>query len=72
MVKHTQTIRRDLPTNYLRVFDHFVGLPPKGLTKIKAITVKQLVRCLWTSNYVIWYLEFIPGMSFSWQLEKNN
>ena len=26
MVKHTQTIRRLLPTNCLRVFDHFVGL----------------------------------------------
>ena len=26
MVKHTQTIRRLLPTNSLSVFDHFVGL----------------------------------------------
>ena len=26
MVKHTQTIRRQQPTNYLSVFDHFVGL----------------------------------------------
>ena len=26
MVKHTQTIRRLLPTNYLGVLDHFVGL----------------------------------------------
>ena len=25
------TIRRLLPTNYLRVFDHFVGLELKGL-----------------------------------------
>ena len=32
MVKHTQTIRRLLPTNCLSVFDHFVGLVLKGLS----------------------------------------
>ena len=32
MVKHTQTIRRRLPTNCLSVFDHFVALALKGLT----------------------------------------
>ena len=32
MVKHTQTIRRQQPTNCLSVFDHFVGLAPKRLT----------------------------------------
>ena len=31
MVKHTQTIRRLLPTNCLSVFDHFVGLVLEGL-----------------------------------------
>ena len=31
MVKHTQTIRRLLPTNCLSVFDHFVGFALKGL-----------------------------------------
>ena len=31
MVKHTQTIRRELPTNCLSVFDHFVKLALKGL-----------------------------------------
>ena len=31
MVKHTLTIRQLLPTNCLRVFDHFVGLALKGL-----------------------------------------
>ena len=34
MVKHTQTIRRLLPTDCLSVFDHFVGLPFKGLNVI--------------------------------------
>ena len=31
MVKHTQTIHRQKPTNCLSVFDHFVGLALKGL-----------------------------------------
>ena len=31
MIKHTQTIRRLLPTNGLSVFDHFVGMALKGL-----------------------------------------
>ena len=30
MVKQTQTIRWLLPTNFLSVFDHFVGLALKG------------------------------------------
>ena len=30
MVKHTQIIRRLLPTNYLSVFDHFLGLAFEG------------------------------------------
>ena len=34
MVKHTQTIRRLLPTNCLSVFDHFVGLALKGLKEL--------------------------------------
>ena len=33
MVKHTQTIRRQKPTNCLNVFDHFVELTLKGITK---------------------------------------
>ena len=33
MVKHTQAIRRVLPTNCLSVFDHFVELALKGLRK---------------------------------------
>ena len=31
MVKHTQTIRRQQPTNCLSVFNHYVGLVLKGL-----------------------------------------
>ena len=44
MVKHTQTIRR-LPTNYVSVFDHFVGLALKGLiinsSSLQRVTVKK-------------------------------
>ena len=32
MVKHTQTIRRQIADNCLSVFDHFVKLALKGLT----------------------------------------
>ena len=32
MVKHSQTIRRQQPTNCLSVFDHFVRLTLKGLS----------------------------------------
>ena len=32
MVKDTETIRRQQPTNCLSVFDHFLGLALKGLT----------------------------------------
>ena len=35
MVKHTQTIRRQKPTNCLSVLDHFVKLALKGLRNIK-------------------------------------
>ena len=31
MVKHTQTIRWQIADDCLNVFDHFVGLAPKGL-----------------------------------------
>ena len=33
MVKHTQTVPRQQPTNSLNVFDHIVGLALKGLSK---------------------------------------
>ena len=33
MVKPTQKIRRQQPTNFLSVFDHFVELELKGLAK---------------------------------------
>ena len=37
MVKHTQTIRWQQRTNYLRVFDHFVGSALKGLNDCRSL-----------------------------------
>ena len=34
MIKRTQTIHRQQPTNCLSIFDHFVGLVLKGLSAI--------------------------------------
>ena len=40
MVKHTQTICRQKPANCLSVFDQFVGLLLKGLSKLFHLTQK--------------------------------
>ena len=48
MVKHTETICRLLPTNCLTVFDHFVGLGPKGLNSRK----KKLMTIIFNDYYV--------------------
>ena len=39
MVKYTQTIRRQQPTNWLSVFDHLLGLALKVLRTILAFTL---------------------------------
>ena len=36
MVKHTQTMHRQQPTNCLSVLDHFVGLVLKGLINVSS------------------------------------
>ena len=41
MIKKTQTIRRQQPTNCLKVFNHFVGLPLKGLMFLKMSIIIQ-------------------------------
>ena len=50
MVKHTQTIRRLLPTNCLSVFDHFMGLALKGL-RIKALKIDYIVKKSYNSIF---------------------
>ena len=54
MVKHTQTIRRQEPTNCLSVFDNFVGLALKGLTC-------TLVASFRYNNTTIQYIFFTDG-----------
>ena len=44
MVKHTQTIRRLLLTNFLSVSDYFMGLAPKGLRKSRPIHQKKTLN----------------------------
>ena len=39
MVKHTQTICWQKPTNCLSVFDHFVGWALKGLSKDESFSI---------------------------------
>ena len=43
MVKHTQAICRQKPTNCLSVFDHFVGLALKGLRRCKVSVIATVV-----------------------------
>ena len=43
MVKHTETIRRQKPTNCLSMFDHFVNLARQGLITIYDIFLVESV-----------------------------
>ena len=45
MVKHTQTIRQQQPTNCLSMFDHIVGLSLKGLNR-KGNGISEWVKFL--------------------------
>ena len=45
MVEHTQTSRRQQPTNWLSVFDHFVKLALKGLTREEFRNEQALPTC---------------------------
>ena len=53
MVKHSQAIRRLLPTNCLSVFDHFVRLVLKRLIHVKSF--HQLRKLLSNDEYVCEY-----------------
>ena len=45
MFKHTQTIRRQQLTNFLSVFDHFVGLALKRLRRdVSPLTETQYLQ----------------------------
>ena len=61
MVKHTQTIRRQQPTNCLGVFDHSVGLALKGLSetvfnlrlKCRFVIIVSGTRCTFVEYFKI-------------------
>ena len=55
MVKHTQTIRRQQPTNCLSVFDHFVGL---ALKELMLLSLSE--KCKWTT----WELKLVLSVSY--------
>ena len=47
MVKHTQLIRWQKPTNCFSVFDHFVGLALKELEQYCVVADQlQMVQCI--------------------------
>ena len=50
VVRHTQTVRRQIPTNCLSVFAHFVGLTFKGLISAFCfpVTFYQGLLLRWT------------------------
>ena len=58
MVKHTQKIRRLLPTNFLSVLDHFVGLALNVLIPWQTKNILYLLlQQLCSSNLVrCWYI----------------
>ena len=58
MIKHTQTIRRLLPTNSLSVFNHFVELALKGL-KIVANYVLSMNYGRFSYNWKAFYLNIL-------------
>ena len=46
MVKHTQTICRLLATNYLSVFEHFVGMALKRVRELSAYGEESFMRLM--------------------------
>ena len=60
MVKHTQTIRRLLPTNSLSVFNHFVGLA------LKWIALSLFLRLTWFCYCYIRIFDVLANIIFSY------
>ena len=63
MVKHIQTIRRQLPTNCLSVFDHFVGLALKGLRSAIFSSNVYLIRVMTEMSESFRRLRKLPNYS---------
>ena len=72
MIQHTQTIRQQQPTNCLSVFDHFVGLALKELTKVKKHFLNNELMCL---VHYISRVKYFPENNFqilSLSIQKND
>ena len=63
MVKHTQTIRRQQPTNCLSVFIHFVRLALKG---IKSILMFKRSKAIWNTFSDSGFTCRSPVPKFNW------
>ena len=63
MIKHTHIIRQLLPTNYLSVFNHFVGLVLQGLTLNTCSRVYQ--RHMKSLPLIYTYENFSSNISLS-------
>ena len=61
MVKHTQTIRREQPTNCLSVFDHLVGSALKGLSlrRINELILIDAPYNNWLYLFILWNFQII-------------
>ena len=62
MVKHTQTIRRQKPTNCLSGFDHFLWLAIEEL-KLFLVTQYNVLLKAWDFNN---FIQFYAKMLFKW------
>ena len=72
MVKHTQTIRRQQPTNCLSVFDHFVVLALKGLSRLGHCQKINEISKRITKPFIIFTHWTISGQSFHSVTPENN
>ena len=62
MVKHTQIIRRQKPTNCLSVFDHFLWLAIEEL-KLFLVTQYNVLLKAWDFTN---FIQFYAKMFFKW------
>ena len=65
MVKHTQIIRCRKPTNWLRVFDSFVGLTLKGLKGDSGAVLFCEFFEIFNNNYFLEHIRTAASNLFS-------
>ena len=77
MVKHTQTIRRQLADNCLSVFDHFVKLALKELKKrlwrmCLPVNFVKFLRTLFVTEHLRWLLLLVANNQCTEKFYKSN